>query len=188
MNQIFRTSICHSLLNEAEAALEKLTESLLALENGGQEADLRKALGIAHQIKGSAATVGFNRAARLAHLMEDLIQRVLDTGGQLSSQATDAMLHSTDGLKQYVDCLRKGKSQTYCFEDYVQPLLAIQPGNASRGNETIQKTPARPTAGAAESHATAAHADAEAKSGFSSELRRALRLPLPPGFHLLLEK
>ena len=64
-------------VDEAEASLDALTSGLLALEGGGSGGDLKSLLGTAHKIKGSAASVGLNRAAKLAHLMEDLFENVV---------------------------------------------------------------------------------------------------------------
>ena len=61
-------------VDEAEASLDALTSGLLALEGGASGGDLKSLLGTAHKIKGSAASVGLNRAAKLAHLMEDLLE------------------------------------------------------------------------------------------------------------------
>ena len=36
--------------------------------------------------------MGLNRPAKLAHLMEDLLQSLVESGGVLSPEATEAML------------------------------------------------------------------------------------------------
>ncbi len=61
-------------IDETEQSLDHLTDTLLALEEGGSCDELRQLLVTSHRIKGSAASVGLNRAAKLAHLMEDLLQ------------------------------------------------------------------------------------------------------------------
>ena len=64
-------------IDESEAALDGLTSALLALESGGNGDDLKGLMGTAHKIKGSAASIGLNRIAKLAHLMEDLLEELL---------------------------------------------------------------------------------------------------------------
>ena len=52
-------------LDEAEASLEAFGSGLLALEGAGNSDGLKALVGIAHKIKGSAASVGLHRAAKL---------------------------------------------------------------------------------------------------------------------------
>ena len=73
-------------IDESEASLDELTSTLLALESGGKGDDLKGLMGTAHKIKGSAASIGLNRIAKLAHLMEDLLQELLQTHGSLAGR------------------------------------------------------------------------------------------------------
>jgi two-component system chemotaxis sensor kinase CheA len=118
-------------IDEAELSLDELTETLLALEGGGNRESLGKLLITSHRIKGSAASVGLNRAAKLAHFMEDLLQNLLNFGGTLSRELTDAMLKCTDGLRQYVDSLRRGYAFSDRFADLARDLLAAQNGTVA---------------------------------------------------------
>jgi two-component system chemotaxis sensor kinase CheA len=109
-------------IDETELALDSLTETFLALEGGGSREELESLLVISHRIKGSAASVGLNRAAKLAHLMEDLLQNLLDSSGTLSAEVTDAMLLCIDGLRQYVDDLKKGAARSDHFGQLAHEL------------------------------------------------------------------
>jgi len=133
-------------VDEAEAALDALTGGLLALENGGGHrgeaghrpqgwsgGELKSLLGSAHKIKGSAASVGLNRAARLAHLMEDLFEKVVASGSSLSAQTTDVLLKCTDGLRRHVADLRAGGRRSDHFGPLARDLLAAQPGHPVQG-------------------------------------------------------
>lgn len=82
-------------VDETELSLDSMAETLLAMEGGGSEEDLKLLLIISHRIKGSAASVGLNRAAKLAHLMEDLLQQLVEGGGIMTPTLTDAMLKCT---------------------------------------------------------------------------------------------
>lgn len=113
-------------IDETELSLDSLAETLLALEGGGTRRELGSLLIISHRIKGSAASVGLNRAAKLAHLMEDLLQDLLDNNGSLSAQVTDAMLTCTDALRVYVDGLKKGRADSDSFSDLARNLLAAR--------------------------------------------------------------
>ncbi len=113
-------------IDDAGMSLDRLAETLLAIENGGTQASLKSLLHVAHQVKGSAATVGLNRPAKLAHLMEDLLQNLVNSGGVLSSEATDALLKCTDKLRQYLDNLKQGRSEPDGFGQVASELLASQ--------------------------------------------------------------
>ena len=54
---------------------------------------------VSHRLKGSSASLGLNRAAKLAHLMEDLLQEVVGGTGRLTPKMVDALLTCTDGLR-----------------------------------------------------------------------------------------
>ncbi len=140
-------------IDETDLSLDDLTETLLALEGGGSREEIETLLVTSHRIKGSAASVGLNRAAKLAHLMEDLLQNLRDTQGTLSEQVTDAMLTCTDALRRYVDGLRKGGTPPDSFGEHATDLLAAR--NATEPAETepaaVEDTssspePAEPTA------------------------------------------
>jgi two-component system, chemotaxis family, sensor kinase CheA len=136
-------------VDEAEASLEGLAAALLALEGGGGDT-LRNLLGIAHKIKGSAASVGLKRAAKLAHLMEDLLEDLVASGDPLSASITDILLKCTDGLQQHVSGLKCGNPASDQLGSLARSLLAAKSGSpADRsilvGEVTFQ--PGLPTAG-----------------------------------------
>ena len=113
-------------IDETELAIDSLTETLLALEGGGDRDSISTLLVTSHRIKGSAASIGLNRAAKLAHLMEDQLQNLSDTNGALSPELTDAMLRATDGLRSFLDNLKKGTFGEDDFSALAAGLLAAQ--------------------------------------------------------------
>lgn len=131
-------------IDEAALTLDELTETLLASEGFGNREALERLLVSSHRIKGSAASVGLNRPAKLAHLMEDLLQDLVEKGGTLSSRLADALLRCTDGLRQYVDDLRSGGSRPDRFGELARGLLAAQDSQTSAPASTPvpQDTPA----------------------------------------------
>ncbi|HUT92428.1 MAG TPA: Hpt domain-containing protein [Thermoguttaceae bacterium] len=128
-------------IDEAELSLDDLTGTLLALEDGGEGDELRRLLATAHKIKGSAAAVGLNRAAKLAHLMEDLLEGLGETQARLSPELTDVMLKCTDGLRQYVADLKRGRPRSDQFGQLAHELL--EAGSAdSRADDRSGDEPA----------------------------------------------
>jgi len=67
-------------IDEAQSTLDELIEALLALETGGGKRRSNQLFIAAHRMKGSAASIGLHRIAKLSHLMEDLLQTLRDKG------------------------------------------------------------------------------------------------------------
>lgn len=87
---------------EVEEHLQAITDCLLALEANPNTEDIHRLFRAMHTIKGSAAQVGWQRIATIAHRAEDLIGRLRD--GELKPSATiiDLCLESVDVLKRVI--------------------------------------------------------------------------------------
>ncbi len=110
-------------IDESHQSLDELIAALLALEAGGGQDDVKQLFVAAHRIKGSAASIGLSRPAKLAHLMEDLLQNLVDCGDRPTPQVTDALLACTDGLRQYLELLGSGRPENDAFASLAQQLL-----------------------------------------------------------------
>jgi len=110
-------------IDETESSLDDLTEKLLA---SFEDNNTDSMLTVCHRIKGSAASVGLNRAAKLAHYMEDLLQELQLSGDQLTPEMADAMLKCSDALRSHTDDLRQGAVSTIDFNGVCLELLAAQ--------------------------------------------------------------
>lgn len=176
---------CSIFIDETEQSLNGLTEMLLALEGEGSREQLKNLLVISHRIKGSAASVGLNRAAKLAHLMEDLLQNLVDIGGTLSTELTDAMLKCTDALRKYTDDLREGRPRADRFSELAGKLLAAQAPEAT-GGQTRSGQREAPEAGdhaqlPRQTPATRSTVSAALPRGISPELRGMVVANVPEG-------
>ena len=87
---------------EVEEHLQTITDCLLALEANPNEEDIHRLFRSMHTIKGSAAQVGWQRIATIAHRAEDLVGRLRD--GELKPSATiiDLCLETVDVLKKLI--------------------------------------------------------------------------------------
>ena len=87
---------------EVEEHLQAITDCLLALEANPNEEDIHRLFRAMHTIKGSAAQVGWQRIATIAHRAEDLVGKLRD--GELRPSATiiDLCLESVDVLKKTI--------------------------------------------------------------------------------------
>ena len=113
-------------IDEAEHTLDELIDALLALEAGGGRENVEQLFVAAHRMKGSAASIGLNRIAKLAHFMEDVLQVLVDNGRTPTPPITDAMLMCTDGLRQYVDTLKAGRPKEDQFDALARQLVAAR--------------------------------------------------------------
>ncbi|RIK77852.1 MAG: hypothetical protein DCC68_16385 [Planctomycetota bacterium] len=124
-------------IDEAEMSIDSMTEVLLA-EGGDARATTETLLITSHRIKGSAASIGLHRPAKLAHLMEDILQDLRDRGENLSATLVDAILRCTDALRTYVQQLRGGAPQSEHFGQLAHELLAAHaPASAAQGAEGV---------------------------------------------------
>ena len=110
-------------IDEAEMSIDAMTEVLLAEGSDGR-ATTETLLITSHRIKGSAASIGLHRPAKLAHLIEDILQDLRDRGESPSATLVDAILRCTDALRTYVQQLRKGTPRSEHFGQLARELLA----------------------------------------------------------------
>ncbi len=131
-------------IDECEVSLERLTSGLLALEGGGNGDELKNLLGTAHKIKGSAASIGLNRVAKLTHLMEDLLEDLVETGGALAPGTADAFVKCADALQDYVTGLKEGTASSEHFGQLGRGLLAPQSDNSPADGQSSADCPDSP--------------------------------------------
>lgn len=85
---------------EAEEHLQIVQECLLSLESTSDPGQVHKLFRAMHTVKGSAAQVGLQRIARVAHGAEDLVGRVRDGELQPSHAIVDLCLEAVDSIKK----------------------------------------------------------------------------------------
>ena len=89
--------------DEANDRLDRIVETLLALETGSAPADAVDALfRDTHTIKGAAGMVGLDEIRSLAHVMEDLLAEAR-AAGVLEPALIDPLLRSADALRRHVE-------------------------------------------------------------------------------------
>jgi two-component system, chemotaxis family, sensor kinase CheA len=108
---------------DSNESLDTLCEMLLGDPDSTKVDSL---LVFCHQIKGSAATIGLNRPAKLAHLMEDVLQSLRESGQTTTKSINEALLFAVDSLRAYIGVLASEGDQPDNFNDAYQRLLAVQ--------------------------------------------------------------
>ena len=87
---------------EAEEHLQIVTDCLLSLETNPNPDEIHRLLRAMHTVKGSAAQVGLQRIARVAHRAEDLMGRVRDGALRPGAEIIDLCLEAVDVLKKFL--------------------------------------------------------------------------------------
>jgi chemosensory pili system protein ChpA (sensor histidine kinase/response regulator) len=153
---------------EAEEHLQIVTECLLALEANPSPDVIHRLFRAMHTVKGSAAQVGLQRIATVAHRAEDLIGRLRDGELQPSAQSVDICLESVDALKKF---LYRQWPDEAGMQATVKSLLARIAKLAPEEEEEAEAeaTPAEPVVEAAEVEAAPELPAPEAAATVSAE-------------------
>ncbi len=109
-------------VDEAGLTLEDLSESLISV---CEAENVESLLCGCHRIKGSAASIGLQRAARVAHHMEDLLQDMRRRRAAPTSREIDVLLKGVDALRSYVAGLSVGSPETAQLSDACRLLMAL---------------------------------------------------------------
>ncbi|MDA7978634.1 MAG: Hpt domain-containing protein [Pirellulales bacterium] len=129
-------------IDECDQSLDDLSDLLLTHQS---DKSVENLMITCHRIKGSAASIGLARPAKLSHLMEDVLQELLQSDGRLTDEINDALLTCTDALRKYVETLKQGDPQSAGFENAYQALAKARiqhDEDPSAGpNELVKETP-----------------------------------------------
>ncbi len=109
-------------IGETEETLDVLADLLVA----GAAADVDALLVHCHRIKGSAASIGLHRTAKLAHAMEDLLQVLREERKQMTTELSDALLIATDSLRAFVKVLQAGQRSPDSYDQAYPKLRAAR--------------------------------------------------------------
>jgi two-component system chemotaxis sensor kinase CheA len=89
--------------DEARERLDRMVNTLLALEAGRADADAVDSLfRDTHTIKGASGMIGLTEVCTLAHAMEDVLSGARD-GGDLPADLVAPLLRAADELRHHVD-------------------------------------------------------------------------------------
>lgn len=94
-------------LSESQEYLKNISSCLVKLENKPDDlSSLDEIFRCTHTLKGMSATMGFEKIARLSHLMEDLLDELRSQKRAVTSNIIDSLLSSTDVLEQLIQDVR----------------------------------------------------------------------------------
>ncbi|MFN7972920.1 MAG: chemotaxis protein CheA [Acidobacteriota bacterium] len=107
--EIDRQALLRAFQSDADETLREMEESLVALEGRPTDPGLLQTIfRAAHNLKGSAATVGFASVAELAHVFEDLLDKLRSGAATATASLVTVLLQGRDVLRQMVDAALAG--------------------------------------------------------------------------------
>jgi len=168
--------LLQTFLTEAGEHLGTLEEGLVVLEDRpGDSETINELFRVSHSLKGDAKMVGFPHIAELAHVMEDLLERLRDGSIVVTPELVTLLLQAVDALRAMVRAAAQ--------RDQALPAGLDALREALRTAAAATATPA--SAPAPAEHAAAHTGESEARTlrVEIGKLDRLLRrdLPLPPG-------
>jgi len=122
--------IINDFIDESRDYLLTIEESLLVLESQKDHSDdnlIDKVFRGIHTIKGSSAFLNLNNITRLAHTMENLLDKMREKEIKPDSHIIDALLKSTDLLKQMIDDVHNCDS--FNIQELHQLITQLSSGN-----------------------------------------------------------
>lgn len=148
-----REQLLQTFLAEAAEHLRTMEEGLVLLESRpGDTETVNEIFRLAHSLKGDAALVGFPRIAELAHVLEDVLERLRDGGLAVTAELVNTLLQAVDGLRAMLHAAAAGDADPSADVGAVLHALAAAAAGDAVAPETGH-TPAREQAHAAEAEA-----------------------------------
>lgn len=113
-------------LDEAEEQLQELDEGLVRLEQSKEDTNtLNRVFRAVHTLKGSAASMGFDKMAQVTHHLEDVLDRLRRRELELTTEVMDVMLECVDVLRALKQSISSGKEGGVGVESTVSRLKKI---------------------------------------------------------------
>jgi two-component system chemotaxis sensor kinase CheA len=119
-------------MDECREHLQLLNEGLLELENNPDDAVLFKIFRSAHTLKGASATMGFNKMAKLTHVMEDLLSKIRSKEQTVTPEIISVLFEAVDALEGLANHIAEGKEEDIDIAGIVQTLNVYIVGEVLR--------------------------------------------------------
>jgi two-component system chemotaxis sensor kinase CheA len=165
-------------VSESQERLQRMDALLLSLEkDGGDRAAIDTVFREAHSLKGMSASMGFDELAKVAHRMEDYLDKFRGGKGAVARNGVDLLFEGVDLLRRSVEEIAAGAPPSLRSEEYVGKMAAL----LVQGPAAPAEPPPPPPAPASPATAPppAAPAVPAAPGQFTVEVQIAEDAPLP---------
>ena len=109
MLELDREQLLATFAEEAGELLTEMEETLVALEEQPDEERLRSIFRGAHTLKGAAVALGFSGMADVAHVLEDVLETLLERRLPAVDEHVTLLLSAVDRLREMVGTLLAGR-------------------------------------------------------------------------------
>ncbi len=139
----FETEMKRTFLEEAQSLLDETEAAFMALDGGDKSIELiNKIFRLAHNLKSSAKTVGFDSLSDFAHVFEDVLTKIKKGAIQTDPEVCTVLLRTGDHFKIFVGGLKADSAFVHDTSGIIQELKGL-------GNKPVAATSA-PAVAAAE--------------------------------------
>jgi two-component system chemotaxis sensor kinase CheA len=119
-------------MDECREHLQLLNEGLLELENNPDDTVVFRIFRSAHTLKGASATMGFNKMAKLTHVMEDLLSKIRSKEQTVTPEIISVLFEAVDALEGLANNIAEGKEEDIDITGIVQTLNLYVVGEVLR--------------------------------------------------------
>jgi two-component system chemotaxis sensor kinase CheA len=109
-------------MDECHEHLQLLNQGLLELENNPDDSVIFRIFRSAHTLKGASATMGFNKMAKLTHVMEDLLSKLRSKEQEVNSEIISVLFEAVDTLEILANKIAEGKEEDIDIAGVIQAL------------------------------------------------------------------
>ncbi|OFZ82012.1 MAG: hypothetical protein A2583_01375 [Bdellovibrionales bacterium RIFOXYD1_FULL_53_11] len=122
----FLLELQHAFLQEASDLLAAVEDSFIRMEqNPSDGPEFEKILRLFHNMKGSAAAVGFEGLSAFSHKVENLLVAVRSKTVRLDGAIVDVLLSCNDRMSKFISALGRDFSASVDTEDVVRNIEKI---------------------------------------------------------------
>jgi two-component system, chemotaxis family, sensor kinase CheA len=134
-----------SFIVETGEILEKLSQNLLDLEKRPDDSELHNTIFRAvHTIKGTSSFLGFDQMTELAHVFEDVLNKIRKKEISVGPAEIDLILESYDLLKVLIQRIEEKNKQPLDLTSIVARLKAVASGASSKAKPAAPPPPQNP--------------------------------------------
>jgi len=130
-------------LEEVEEHFQTLEEDLIGLEKEEEfnEDLMQEIFRASHTLKGSSATLGHDRMAKLTHAMENVLDKLRKKQISVSSHLVDILFECLDCLRVLRDEIINDEESDLELEEILQKLLSFKVPEGGSGQEAVPQDP-----------------------------------------------
>ncbi|HEX8824646.1 MAG TPA: chemotaxis protein CheA [Archangium sp.] len=107
--ELDREQLLATFAGEAEDILTEMEETLVGLEEHPDDERLSSIFRGAHTLKGASAALGFSGMLDLSHVLEDVLEALLERRLPVADEQVSLLLEVVDRLREMLEVARAGK-------------------------------------------------------------------------------